>query len=193
MANWNMAVMAAMMSLAVALGATAQAQTPAVKPTTAQSPTAPAASTPQPWRTEIVVFDNWTVTCQDFREPKPRKICSGQMQVIRQGTQQVVLSLAIAPDDKGAMRALIATPTGIAIQPGVDFVTPGQPARKAAYETCEPSRCLATLAIDEKLAKELSAAQEIEASVVTNAGQSVKLSFPMKGFDKAWAQIVASK
>lgn len=165
----------------------AQAQpAPAPAPPAAAQPGAEAPPPPQPFRTEILNFDSWSVTCQEFRDPKPRKVCQAQMQVVRQGTQQVVLSLAVVADDKGVWRALVSTPTGVAIQPGVDVAVQGAAGRKAQYETCEPQRCIAALALDEKTVKDFAAAQQVEATVVTNAGQAIKLTFPMKGFDKAW-------
>lgn len=170
----------------------AQAQpAPAQPAPAAQQPAADAPPPPQPWRTEILAFDAWSVTCQEFREPKPRKVCQAQMQVVRQGTQQIVLSLAVLADDKGVWRAAIGTPTGVAIQPGVDVAVQGAAARKAVYETCEPQRCLAALVLDEKTVKDFAAAPQLEATVVTNVGQAVKLTFPMKGFDKAWAALTA--
>lgn len=168
----------------------AQAQpAPAQPAPAAPQPAAEAPPPPQPWRTEILNFDAWSVTCQEFREPKPRKVCQAQMQVVRQGTQQIVLSLVVLADDKGVWRAAIGTPTGVAIQPGVDVAAQGAAARKAIYETCEPQRCVAALVLDEKTVKDFAAAPQVEATVVTNTGQAVKLTFPMKGFDKAWAAL----
>jgi invasion protein IalB len=163
------------------------------QPAPASPPAAEASPPPQPWRTEILNFDAWSVTCQEFREPRPRKVCQAQMQVVRQGTQQIVLSLAVLADDKGVWRAAIGTPTGVAIQPGVDVAVTGAAARKAIYETCEPTRCVAALALDDKTVKDFAAAPQLEATVVTNVGQAVKLTFPMKGFDKAWGALTGKQ
>lgn len=189
--------LAALCAAAALAAAPALAQTkPAAKPAApAAAPAAQAApqagqqAAPQPWRTEIVAYDSWTTTCQEFREPKPQKLCNARMQIVREGTQQQVLTLVVAADDKGQMRAVFATPTGVAIAPGVDVVVGGAPARKAAFESCDQARCLASLAADDKFIKDLGAATEVEASVITSVGQPVKLTFASKGFDKAWAHL----
>lgn len=176
-----------------ALAQAKPAAKPAAAPSAAATP-APAAQSapqaaPQPWRTEIVVYDSWTTTCQEFREPKPQKLCNARMQIVREGTQQQVLTVVVAADDKGQMRAAFATPTGVAIAPGVDVVIGGAPARKATFESCDQSRCLASLAADDKFIKDLIGASDVEAAVITSTGQPVKLGFASKGFDKAWAHL----
>ena len=157
-------------------------------PATAEAP-APAPG-PKPWRTEILNFDNWSVTCQDFREPAPRRNCQAQMQVVRQGSQQVILTIVVAGDDKNVYRAAVSTPTGVAIQPGVDLAIGGQ-TRKIPFDTCEPARCTAVVVVDEKLVKDMSAGADIDATMVSNGGAAVKMSFSSKGFDKAWAALAA--
>jgi len=159
---------------------------PQAAPAAAEAP----APGPKPWRTEILNFDNWSVTCQDFREPAARRTCQAQMQVVRQGSQQVILTMIVAGDDKNVYRAAVSTPTGVAIQPGVDLAIGGQ-TRKIPFESCEPARCTAVVVIDDRLAKDMSSGADMDATVVSNAGQSVKMSFSSKGFDKAWAALAA--
>lgn len=166
------------------------AKAPAAAPAHGEA-TKPAAGAPQPWRTEILSFESWTTTCQEFREPKPQKLCTARTQIVREGTQDQVLTVVVGADEKGQMRAMFATPTGVAIAPGVDVIVAGAPPRKASFESCDQARCLAGLAADEKFVKDLAGATQVEVAVVTSTGLPVKITFSSKGFDKAWAQLSA--
>ena len=188
------AVLGLTLGLALGSGAavaqTAKAQpAPAAAPVVA--PAAPAAAAPEqadappPYRTEILTIDSWTVTCQDYLVPKPRRICGGQLRVVRQGTQQVIMALNVSADEANHPRAVLTTPTGVSVAKGIDLVVGAAAARKLAYETCDASQCTANFALDEKLTKELQAASNVDVTLTAINGSTIKVGFGVKGFDKA--------
>ncbi len=157
----------------------------AISATSAQE-TAPQPSVPQPYRTEILSFDNWSVTCQDFNEGKRKRICSAQLQVANTANNQVLLSWTIVQEETpGKLRSFLAVPTGVNIPAGLD-VHFGAAMRKVPFDTCEPNRCTALVTIDAALVKDVTSAQNADVIVQGSNGKSVKFSFPLKGFDKAY-------
>ena len=175
-------------------GTGALAQTPAQRPAQTAQPAAPQAQQPpappqQPSRTELLNFDNWTVTCQEFGEPAQRRSCYATLQVTQQGTANVVLAWLIAAPEKTRLVSTLHLPTGVFIAPGVDLKLGAAPIRKLPYSKCEPQRCEANLAVEEAVFREASAAETGTAAIQGSGGQTINISFPMKGFDKAMAAL----
>ena len=158
----------------------------------ASAPAPPPAPVPQ--RTEILRFDNWIVTCNEFAEPSPRRECAANMQVVAQASNQVVLQWTLGFDNNHQPAIVLQTPTGVAIGPGVELrfgtesdIKSGKvAARRATYTICEANRCLATLPVDATLLRDMTAAQVAEVGVHSSQSTVVQFNMPMKGFDKAY-------
>ena len=166
-------------------GQQAQTQQP-VQPPQPQA-AAPAARSPQ--RTEIVKFDNWTVTCLEYPEGTPKKTCAAQLQVQQSGFNQVLLAWTVSLNDSKQFVTLLQTPTGVSIPSGVELQPEKAGKRKLSYESCEPARCTSTLPIDAALLRELSTAPTAQVVIFAVNGQSVQFNIPIKGFDKASAHL----
>ena len=166
-------------------GQQAQTQQP-VQPPQPQA-AAPAARSPQ--RTEIVKFDNWTVTCLEYPEGTPKKTCAAQLQVQQSGSNQVLLAWTVSLNDSKQFVTLLQTPTGVSIPSGVELQPEKAGKRKLSYESCEPARCTSTLPIDAALLRELSTAPTAQVVIFAVNGQSVQFNIPIKGFDKASAHL----
>ncbi len=190
--------------LAVAIAATgpslAQAPlrvgqgSPAAKPAAAQ-PAAPAAPAqpaapppPQPFKTEILNFDNWNVTCREFNEGKRKKICFAVLQIIQSNNNQVIFTWTVGTDDENRLLMTFQTPTGVAITPGVDLkLAKGN--RVVPYTACESGHCVASTALDANLVKEIAATADAQAIIHASNGQDVQVNIPLKGFEKAYAAL----
>ena len=166
-------------------GQQAQTQQP-VQPPQPQA-AAPAARSPQ--RTEIVKFDNWTVTCLEYPEGTPKKTCAAQLQVQQSGSNQVLLAWTVSLNDSKQFVTLLQTPTGVSIPSGVELQPEKAGKRKLSYESCEPARCTSTLPIDAALLREFSTAPTAQVVIFAVNGQSVQFNIPIKGFDKASAHL----
>ena len=166
-------------------GQQAQTQQP-VQPPQPQA-AAPAARSPQ--RTEIVKFDNWTVTCLEYPEGTPKKTCAAQLQVQQSGSNQVLLAWTVSLNDSKQFVTLLQTPTGVSIPSGVELQPEKAGKRKLSYESCEPARCTSTFTIDAALLRELSTAPTAQVVIFAANGQSVQFNIPIKGFDKASAHL----
>lgn len=185
-------------------GAAAQEQRPAqprraapaaqpaqpARPSPAQAqPAAPAQpAQPQPQRTEILPFDNWTLTCQDFAEGPNRRVCTATLRVQNQ-SNQVLFAWTVGLNAEKKLVSVFQVPSGVLLEPGIQLKLAGGAQRKIPFVACEPGRCEATTAMDERLIREVSASETVEATVQGTTGQGVQFKFPVKGFDRAIAGV----
>jgi invasion protein IalB len=165
----------------------AQAQQPQAQPQQPQAPTPP-----QPQRTEIVRFDNWTVTCLEYADGAAKKSCNAQLQLHQTNNNQVVLAWTVSINESKQFVTVLQTPTGVAIGPGIELQPEKAGKRKLTYDSCEPNRCTSTLAMDATLLREVTAAPNAQVVIYALNGQSVQFNIPIKGFDKATAHLRAN-
>jgi invasion protein IalB len=176
----------------------AQAPSPSAQAPAAQAPAAPAqqqASPPPPQiptRTEILNFENWVVTCNEFAEGPKTRVCSALLRILQQNTNQVVFSWTLAMDTNKQLITVMETPTGVAIPPGVELRIGKSPARKIPFASCDSGRCVATATMDANLLREMTTSSTAEAVIQGSQGNAVQFNIQMKGFDKAYTVLSRS-
>jgi invasion protein IalB len=149
--------------------------------------TAAAQPAPQiPTRVEILNFDNWAVTCNEFADGPRTKRCSALLQILQQNTNQTVFTWTVGIDEHKQLVAVIQTPTGVTIAPGVELKVGKLPVQKIPFASCEPGRCVATMTVDTNLAKEMSTSPTAEAIIQGSQGNTVQFNIQLKGFDRAY-------
>ena len=154
-----------------------QVQTEA--PTPAQIPT----------RTEILNFENWAVTCNEFADgPRTRK-CSALLHILQQNTNQTVFTWTVAVDDRKQLVSVMQTPTGVVIPPGVELRVGKFPPQKIPFASCDTGRCVATMNMDANLLREMTTSPTAEAVIQSAQGNTVQFNIQMKGFDRAYAAL----
>lgn len=154
----------------------------------AQNQNAAGASTPQ--RIETTVHDSWTVTCRDVADKK--NACTAVLRVADNQSGNVVLVWAVGKDQADKLTAVIQTPTGIQITPGVALKVGNAAARKLAYATCSPRQCEATLPADAAFIKEVTAGVEATATITLLDGRTAEFKFPLAGSAAALKQVTGS-
>jgi invasion protein IalB len=149
---------------------------------------APAPAPPQvPTRTEILNFENWAVTCNEFAESPKAKRCSALLQILQQNTNQIVFTWTVAMDDRKQLVAIMQTPTGVVIPPGVELRVGKLPSQKIPFASCDPGRCIATTTVDANLLREMTTSPTAEAIIQGSQGNTVQFNIQLKGFDRAYA------
>jgi invasion protein IalB len=178
-----LAVLVTTLCLAVA---PAQAQKPPAAP--AQAIPLPSSST---GRTEIVNYDNWTVTCRDGRDAKEKRVCSAQLDIVQEanGSRRAVFTWLIGTNKDGALAMAMRFLPGVAIPPGVELKLAEKPVRKIPITICEPTHCEASMTIDEAFIRDAHAVQQAEAVVTASDGRQVTFTVNMKGFAQAVAAV----
>jgi invasion protein IalB len=174
------------------------AQVPAAQAPAAQAPAAPAQQQPSPppapipTRTEILNFENWVVTCNEFAEGPRTRVCQALLRILQQNTNQVVFSWTLAMDNNKQLITVMETPTGVAIPPGVELRIGKSPARKIPFASCDSGRCVATATMDANLLREMTTSPTAEAVIQGSQGNTVQFNIQMKGFDKAYTVLSRS-
>jgi invasion protein IalB len=166
------------------------AQAPAAPPAPGAA-AQPAAPPPIPSRTEILNFENWVVTCNEFETSKTR-VCSALLQIAQQNTNQVVFAWTVALDNTKQMVTIMQTPTGVNIPPGIELRVGKVPPHKIPFASCDTGRCVATSPMDANLLREMTTAPTAEAIIQGSQGNTVQFNIQMKGFDKAYAVLTRS-
>jgi invasion protein IalB len=149
----------------------------------------PPPSAPQvPTRVEILNFDNWAVTCSEFADGPRTKRCSALLQILQQNTNQTVFTWTVGIDEHKQLMAVLQTPTGIVIPPGIELKI-GKSTQKIPFASCEPGRCVATMTVDANLLREMTTVPTAEAVIQGIQGNTVQFNIQMKGFDRAYAAL----
>ena len=148
-----------------------------------------AAPTPPqvPTRTEILNFENWAVTCNEFADAPRAKRCSALLQILQQNTNQIVFAWSVAMDEHKQLVAVLQTPTGVVIPPGVELRVGKSPAQRIPFASCDTGRCVATATIDANMVRQMATSPTAEATVQGSQGNTVQFNIQMKGFDRAYA------
>jgi len=156
----------------------------------ATSAQAPAATPPPiPTRTEILNFENWAVTCNEFADAPKTRHCAALLQILQQNTNQIVFTWTVAMDDRKQLVSVMQMPTGVVIAPGVELRVGKSPVQKIPFASCDPGRCIATANIDANLLREMTSSPTAEAVIQGMQGNAVQFNIQMKGFDKAHAAL----
>jgi invasion protein IalB len=172
-------------------GARSAQANPATQPAPAPAQNQPP---PQPQRTEILRFENWTVTCLYYAEGPKKHACSArlQVQVQQSGSTQTLLAWTIHPNESNQFVTDLQTPTGVSIAPGVQIEFDKKAKRTLPFDSCETGHCTALSTMDSTFIHELSTAQAAEIVIHAQNGQNIQFNIPIKGFDKAYAQLKAN-
>lgn len=143
--------------------------------------------------TEIIVAENWTITCLTPASPKATQACSADLKIFQTdkatNAHRVVFSWVLGKE--GAKpTSVVIVPTGVLIADGVNVKVGERPAKTLPFKLCQPDHCEASLSIDESLAKAFSTQSAAEFSVTGSNGAVAKFTANLKGFAEAWAAVV---
>lgn len=182
------------MALAVAGMATAayaQQRTMTVPPNAAQAQAPGSTAAAVSGRTEILTYDNWTVTCRDGRDPKEKRVCSAELNIFQeaQGQRRAVFSWLMGLNKDGALAIALRFLPGVQIVPGVDLKFADRAPRKVPITSCEPGACEASTTIDDAFMREASSVIQAEAVIQASDGRLVTFTLNMKGFAQAVAAV----
>ena len=89
-------------------------------------------------RTEILTYDNWTVTCRDGADPKDKRVCSAELVISQEANNQrrPVFVWILGLNKDGAPTNLWRFVTGLSIPPGLDLKFSDK-SRKVPIATCD--------------------------------------------------------
>jgi invasion protein IalB len=165
-------------------------------PVPAGAPAAPAAApagpggTPEPMARVAGSYGNWTLLCGKEGDDKtaPER-CSLVMPLIEKDSQKLVFRVIVTygPQDNLILR--VDSPTGIALQRGLEFSPDTQKIYRMAFQTCLPMGCKALLLMPDDLKQELSASKQGAITVYALNGKAVRTITALTGFAEGMAAL----
>jgi invasion protein IalB len=158
-------------------------------PTPAAAPAAPG-GTPEPMARVAGNYGNWTLLCGKENDDKtaPER-CSLVMPLIEKDSQKLVFRVIVTygPNDNLILR--VDSPTGIALQRGLEFSPDTQKIYQMAFQTCLPMGCKALLLMPDDLKKELSTSPQGAITVYALNGKAVRTITALTGFAEGMAAL----
>lgn len=143
-------------------------------------------------RTEILTYDNWTVTCREVWEPREKRTCTAELSIVQEAnkTRRVLLAWVIAaPNKDGVLTSTLRFLPGVQIGPGVELKFSDKARRKFPITTCEPAYCEATIPLDDAFVRDASAVTQAEAIIQSSDGRQANITINMTGFTRALAMV----
>ena len=142
-------------------------------------------------RTEILTYDNWTVTCREVWEPREKRSCTAELSIIQDAnkTRRVLLAWTIAPNKDGVLTSTLRFLPGVQIAPGVELKFSDKARRKFSITTCEPAYCEAKISLDEAFVRDASAVTQAEAIIQSSDGRQANITINMTGFARSLAMV----
>ena len=135
-------------------------------------------------------YGNWTLLCGKEGDDKtaPER-CSLVMPLIEKDSQKLVFRVIVTygPNDNLILR--VDSPTGIALQRGLEFSPDTQKIYRMAFQTCLPMGCKALLLMPDDLKKELSASKQGAITVYALNGKAVRTVTALTGFAEGMAAL----
>lgn len=148
----------------------------------------PTQQQPKPVRSEIRHFDNWSLRCVEYEKPKETR-CSASLTVAQQKSKQIVFAWNVALADEKKLVGTLVTPTGVLIEHGIELKLGKARTHKIPFMSCTPNQCAGTMAMDEAIVREATRAEKAEATIRSIDGRTIRFAFPVKGFERAVAQL----
>jgi invasion protein IalB len=141
-----------------------------------------------PQWTTTDTFGSWLVRCQN-KNGTTGKPCLALLQVVNQQNKRTMFAWIVGLDAKGAVQAVMQTPTGINVGKGIDIKFGTETPRHVDFSNCLPQQCSATTTLDEAFVKDMTTQPKADVVIVASNGQSLDFGIPVAGFDKALAAI----
>jgi invasion protein IalB len=133
-------------------------------------------------------FGNWTLLCgKEAKNTSER--CSLVMPLVEKKSQKLVFRVIVTygPENKLVLR--VDSPTGIALQRGLEFSPDTEKIYRMAFQTCLPMGCKALLLMPDDLKKDLIASKQGAITVYALNGKAVRTVTSLAGFAKGLAAL----
>jgi invasion protein IalB len=149
---------------------------------------APPGSAPRPTAKVAGSYGNWTLLCgKEGKAPKER--CSLVMPLVEKDSQKLVFRVIVTYGPKNRLILRVDSPTGIALQRGLEFSPDTQKIYRMAFQTCLPMGCKALLLMPDDLKKELIASKQGAITVYALNGKAVRTVAGLAGFAEGLAAL----
>jgi len=156
------------------------------------APASPAAApatqgnSPEPTAKVEGSFGNWTLLCG--KEGQSER-CSLVMPLVEKESQKLVFRVIVTPGPQNRLVLRVDSPTGIALQRGLEFSPDTKKIYRMAFQTCLPMGCKALLLVPDDLKKDILASKQGAITVYALNGKAVRTVTTFTGFAEGLAAL----
>jgi invasion protein IalB len=184
--------LAVLLSLVAASAAQAGSSNTVEKGKSKAAPASPAAApatqgnSPEPTAKVEGSFGNWTLLCG--KEGQSER-CSLVMPLVEKESQKLVFRVIVTPGPQNRLVLRVDSPTGIALQRGLEFSPDTKKIYRMAFQTCLPMGCKALLLVPDDLKKDILASKQGAITVYALNGKAVRTVTTFTGFAEGLAAL----
>ncbi|MGH6866831.1 MAG: invasion associated locus B family protein [Methyloceanibacter sp.] len=124
-------------------------------------------------------FGNWTLLCGRAGPDEER--CSLVLTLLERESQKLLFRVVVTYGPRGDLVLRVDSPTGVALQRGVEFSPDTKKIYRMAFQTCLPVGCKALLLIPDKLKTSLVASKQGSITVYALNGTAVRAGADLAG------------
>lgn len=151
-------------------------------------------------------FGDWEIVCEPAKTSSPagdgvpspagpgargdaRDCRVLQRQVVRATGQSVFLATVLPAGRGGGLVAILSTPLGGYLAPGMILTVDGGRPFKVLFETCTTAGCHGGFALDGRIARELRRGKVLTVRLWTGKTAKADVAVPLAGLDRALAAL----
>jgi invasion protein IalB len=127
-------------------------------------------------------FGQWGLVCNQPKTKDEKQTCSLVQALVERDSQKLVFRVTVTYGPKGNLLLKIDSPTGVALQRGLEFAPGEVKIYRLPFQTCVPRGCSAVLLMEEDLKQDLQNAEKGTITVYALGGQAVRALAEFKGF-----------
>lgn len=139
-------------------------------------------------------YGDWVIQCANMEistegglPATKKRICQVSQSLAQGNSNQRVLTLVLesSAKNKQPLMGTVIAPFGVDLPSGLSLRIKGEVYSKAAYKTCLPQGCVATVAVDSKFEAALRANEKLTVTLIMSNGTSVDLDVSLKGLNES--------
>jgi invasion protein IalB len=140
--------------------------------------------TAEPSAEVVGSFGSWTLLCgKEGKDASER--CSLVLPLVEKESKKLMFRVVLTYAPRGELVLRVDSPTGLALQRGVEFSPDTKKTYRMPFQTCLPMGCKALLLVSDDLRKELAASAKGSITVYALNGKAVHMLTAFTGFADA--------
>jgi invasion protein IalB len=127
-------------------------------------------------------FGQWSLVCDEPKTKEEKPSCSLVQALVERDSNKLVFRVTVAFGPKGNLILRIDSPTGVALQKGLEFSPDAVKTYRLPFRTCLPRGCSAVLVVADDLKQDLQKSQKGTITVYALDGRAVRAPAELAGF-----------
>jgi invasion protein IalB len=134
-------------------------------------------------------FGPWALVCSEPKSKEEKQTCSLVQALVGRESNKLMFRINVTYGPTGNLLLRIDSPTGVALQKGIEFSPDTVKSYLLPFQTCLPRGCSALLVMQDDLKQELQKSDKGTITVYALSGQAVRALAELKGFAEGLAAL----